>query len=122
MKDNKYLPIGTVIRIDGQERPIIIVGYMPECEGEAYDYEGYPYPEGFVDSEKSICFTKKLSLLRVAMLPFISSLEGATEITLNGALLLKLRAEHKNAKSKKDKRNGVERAEGNATVNVKRHK
>lgn len=57
MKDNKYLPIGTVIRIDGQERPIIIVGYMPECEGEAYDYEGYPYPEGFVDSEKSICFT-----------------------------------------------------------------
>ena len=60
MKNNKYLPIGTIVRLEGQERPIIIVGYFPECEGEAYDYEGYPYPEGFVDSEKSICFESGL--------------------------------------------------------------
>lgn len=60
MKDGKYLPIGTIVQLYGQNRPIIIVGYLPECDGEAYDYEGYPYPEGFIGEDKSICFTAGL--------------------------------------------------------------
>jgi hypothetical protein len=60
MKDGKFLPIGSIVKLEQQDRPIIIVGFLPECEGEAYDYLGYPYPEGFIGDDKSICFTAGL--------------------------------------------------------------
>ena len=46
-----WLPIGTVVRLKGADRLAMIVGYMA-VDGnthQAWDYAGYPYPEGKQD-------------------------------------------------------------------------
>ena len=47
-------PIGTVVRLKGADRLAMIVGYMA-VDGntrQAWDYAGYPYPEGKQDPEE----------------------------------------------------------------------
>ena len=46
-----WMPIGTVVRMEGAERLVMIVGYMAidGMTGRAWDYAGYPYPEGKQD-------------------------------------------------------------------------
>ena len=43
-----WMPIGSVVRLKGGERLVMVVGYF-SIDGEtnqAWDYVGYPYPEG----------------------------------------------------------------------------
>lgn len=60
--EEKYLPIGTVVSIAGNEKNIVIVGYGAYDYNktikttEIYDYCGYPYPEGFCGDEYTIVF------------------------------------------------------------------
>ena len=54
----KYLPIGTVVRLKGATKKIMIMGYCPieKEKNEMYDYSACLYPEGLVDSSKILLF------------------------------------------------------------------
>ena len=46
--EKDWLPLGTVVRLKGGEKPVFISGYM-SIEGatkQVFDYSGHPYPEG----------------------------------------------------------------------------
>lgn len=49
------LPIGTVVNLKGTEKPMMICGFCPTGPakpGYVYDYSGFPYPEGYMDTLK----------------------------------------------------------------------
>ena len=54
----KYLQIGTVVRLKGATKKIMIMGYCPieKEKNEMYDYSACLYPEGLVDSSKILLF------------------------------------------------------------------
>ena len=57
--NDKYLPIGTVVKLNGTDKKFFIIGYGatdPSKPGERYDYIGYTYPEGFIKKEKNYVF------------------------------------------------------------------
>ena len=43
-----WLPVGSVVRLEEGERPIMVAGFMAQDgnTGRYWDYVGYPYPEG----------------------------------------------------------------------------
>ena len=46
---NTVLPIGSVVKIQGIKKPIMIFGYLQKSglgNGKVIDYVGVPYPEG----------------------------------------------------------------------------
>ncbi len=53
MKD-KYLPLGSVVLLDGGTKKIMINGYCCVAEekpDKIFDYRGCPYPEGIMDDK-----------------------------------------------------------------------
>ena len=58
----------------------------------------------------------------ILLFSLLRSTEGTVKITLDCSLLFKLAPEHKNAEGKEDKGNGIESAEGYATIDVKSEK
>lgn len=49
-----WMPIGTVVRLKDADRLVMIAGFMA-IDGntqQAWDYVGYPYPEGKQDPEE----------------------------------------------------------------------
>ena len=54
----KYLPIGTVVRLKGATKKIMIIGYCPleKEKNEMYDYSACLYPEGLIDSSRILLF------------------------------------------------------------------
>lgn len=55
----EYLPIGSVVLINGIERKIAIMGIMQrngENPEKEYDYIGVPYPEGYLGDGTAILF------------------------------------------------------------------
>lgn len=43
-----FVPVGTVVKVRGGERPVVVAGVMvvDGVSGRYWDYLGYPYPEG----------------------------------------------------------------------------
>ena len=59
MKDDKYLPIGSVVNIKGSQKRIMIIGFCAmtgDKPNKIFDYSGCTYPEGLVASNKTILF------------------------------------------------------------------
>lgn len=53
--NRELLPIGTVVKIKGAEKLMMICGFCPTGPakpGYVYDYSGFPYPEGYMDTLK----------------------------------------------------------------------
>lgn len=51
----ELLPIGSVVNLKGTEIPMMICGFCPTGParpGYVYDYSGFPYPEGYMDTLK----------------------------------------------------------------------
>lgn len=49
------LPIGTVVKLKETEKAMMICGFCPTGParpGYVYDYSGFPYPEGYMDTLK----------------------------------------------------------------------
>lgn len=49
---NTNLPIGSVVKIRGVEKPVMIFGYLQQtaaCPGKLVDYVAVPYPSGNVN-------------------------------------------------------------------------
>ena len=50
---NKYLPIGSVVLLNGGTKKIMINGYFcapADQKEKLFDYRGCPFPEGIIDS------------------------------------------------------------------------
>lgn len=60
MEINELLPIGTIVRLDGGEKKVMIFGVKQtdEADGDTteYDYIGVMYPEGNVGNEYQFLF------------------------------------------------------------------
>lgn len=56
-----WLPIGSVVRLDGGERLVMIAGYMVLQAGseQLWDYIGYLYPEGN-QHEEAVFFQREI--------------------------------------------------------------
>ncbi|MEF9988412.1 MAG: DUF4176 domain-containing protein [Christensenella sp.] len=51
----KYLPIGSLIRLEGIDSPVLIIGklqYNGDNTDKLYDYAGVDYPVGFVNPKE----------------------------------------------------------------------
>ena len=68
-KNEKFLPIGSVVLLEGGEKKVLITGFCctdSDNPKEVYDYSGCVYPEGFLsydqiglfnhDQIKEICY------------------------------------------------------------------
>lgn len=58
MNEKKFLPIGTVVMLNGGKKRVMITGFCAsEREGDIlYDYSGCIFPEGFISSDKTLLF------------------------------------------------------------------
>ena len=59
MKYKKYLPLGTIVMLNGGKHRVMITGFCCMEEGnkdKVYDYIGCLYPEGYISYDKSILF------------------------------------------------------------------
>lgn len=57
--EEKYLPIGTVVLLNGGEKRIMITGFAsmsPDTGDRVFDYSGCLYPEGFYDYNQVLVF------------------------------------------------------------------
>ena len=59
---NILLPIGSVVRLNGIDRMIMIYGvYQTSLQnGKTYDYIGEFYPEGFLGGESNLLFNSEM--------------------------------------------------------------
>ncbi len=58
-KQEKYLPIGTLIVPNGETKKLMITGFAVTDEGnpdKTWDYCGCLYPEGVISSEETYLF------------------------------------------------------------------
>ena len=53
-KGEKFLPIGTVVMLEGGTKKLMITGFcvIPDEKKQVYDYVGCLYPEGMVSSKQ----------------------------------------------------------------------
>lgn len=58
MENNTYLPIGSVVLLEGQSRRVMIDGrrVIKQSEGVEYDYQGCLYPEGAAGNGDVVLF------------------------------------------------------------------
>ena len=58
MKNEKYLPLGTVVLLKNAKKRLMIIGFMIKTEesDEVYDYMGCIYPEGVLTTSESLVF------------------------------------------------------------------
>ena len=53
----KYLPIGTIVMLNGGTKRVMIIGYCPMTEDKKmFDYSSCTYPEGVISSDKTLAF------------------------------------------------------------------
>lgn len=61
-KYKKYLPLGSVVLMNGATKRIMVTGYAatsPESGDRVWDYIGCLWPEGMVTSDKNLLFDHK---------------------------------------------------------------
>lgn len=59
MEREKYIPIGSVVKLNGGDTPVMVTGYATideEDESKVYDYVGCQYPEGELDQDEVLLF------------------------------------------------------------------
>lgn len=59
MEREKYIPLGSVVRLKDASALVMVTGYAAIDEDEAtkiYDYVGCQYPEGIVDQDEMLLF------------------------------------------------------------------
>ena len=57
--EEKYLPIGTIVRLEGGIKRVMITGFCFRAENEPtilWDYSGCLYPEGILVANQLVCF------------------------------------------------------------------
>ena len=55
--NEKYLPVGSIVTLEGANKKLVIIGYFPMSEDQkVYDYNACTFPEGVLDASKTIAF------------------------------------------------------------------
>ncbi|MBO5138589.1 MAG: DUF4176 domain-containing protein [Bacilli bacterium] len=57
--DNEYLPIGSVVMLNGGKKRLMVIGFCSMANGDdntIYDYSGCLYPEGLLNSNEVFLF------------------------------------------------------------------
>lgn len=91
----KYLPLGTVVLLNGGTKRLMITGYcmkIKEKPGVVYDYSGCLYPEGTIKSDITSVFNHN-QIQRIDFMGF-SDVESKEFMT-------KLKAKEQTDKNKK---------------------
>lgn len=60
--NNKFLPIGTVVKLENAVKAIMIIGYYCKTDNnpdKIFDYCACLYPEGIISSDKNLFFDHK---------------------------------------------------------------
>ena len=55
----KYLPLGTVVLLEGGAKRVMITGFATASSDDPdliYDYAGCMYPQGFITSNQTVLF------------------------------------------------------------------
>lgn len=91
-----WLPVGTVVTLEGGSRPVMIAGVMAldGKTGRYWDYIGVPYPEGRTAPDAGYFFDKSM-VDRLHQLGHIDEQGGAFQafLTANTASFERMRAE-----------------------------
>lgn len=61
MPENTYLPLGSVIMLEGGDHRVMITGYGHTLNGQehiVYDYVGCLWPEGTLGSDQTLAFNR----------------------------------------------------------------
>lgn len=85
---DKYLPIGSVVRLSNGKKNVMIIGFCPlaNTNGQVmYDYSGCLYPEGVFSSEYNLLFNHE-QIEKVEYIGFVSPEETAFKEKLNTAI------------------------------------
>lgn len=81
----KYLPIGTICRLEGGVKPLMIVGFCvpnPNNQEEIMDYNGCLYPEGVISSDMNFLFNHE-QIEEILYDGFVNDEERAFKLKLN---------------------------------------
>ena len=54
--NEKFLPIGTVIKLKKSPNLMMIIGYCPSGVEKMYDYSGCIFPDGIISLNKNFVF------------------------------------------------------------------
>ena len=76
--NNEWLPVGSVVTLEGGQRSIMVAGFMIQDgnTGRYWDYVGYPYPEGRQRADADYFFDRAM----------ISSVQQVGLMTSDGML------------------------------------
>lgn len=83
----KFLPIGTIVLLDGGTKKIMILGFYSHPIGKEtiYDYTGCFYPEGLVNSNELFLFNHS-QIVKVFHYGYINEEEVDFKNRLNEAI------------------------------------
>lgn len=89
--NEKYLPIGTVVRLKDGKKNIMITGFCPISadDGIMRDYSACLYPEGVVSSEFNLLFDHE-QIDEILFKGFVSSEETTFKLQLNQIISQKM--------------------------------
>lgn len=90
MNKEKYLPIGSVVKLNKTKKKLMVIGYLVKNEGKIYDYIACLFPEGILSLKDVLLFnhedikeiyylghrTEKYEELNKAMLKEINNITG----------------------------------------------
>lgn len=89
-KEEKYLPIGTVVMLKGGSKRVMISGFgaIGDTTGDKiWDYSGCMYPEGFMSSDE-ICLFDHAQIDKIYYLGLIDEEEEEFHEKLNEVMNL----------------------------------
>lgn len=53
---SNLLPVGSVVRLEGTDALVMVLGFMPQLDDAQADYLGVPYPQGLVSDDAALAF------------------------------------------------------------------
>ncbi len=73
--NNRFLPVGSVVLLEGGTKELMITGFCPIVEeNKVFDYCGCLYPEGIISSDQNCVFNNN-QIKEILYLGFISDKE-----------------------------------------------
>lgn len=94
--ETNYLPLGSLVLLKGGSKRLMIYGRVQKLPtGAEYDYLGCPYPEGFINPEKSFVFNHD-AIEEVVHVGFSDEDEEMIQGLLHQHRPLKLKADDEN--------------------------
>jgi hypothetical protein len=53
---NSLLPVGSVVRLEGADALVMVMGFQPQLEDVSADYLGVVWPQGLVSDDAALAF------------------------------------------------------------------